>query len=717
MLRSLFAGVSGLRSHQVLMDVLGSNIANVNTVGYRSGRMTFQDQMSQTLSGAQGATAARGGVNPSQIGLGSQVGAIDTLFSQGNFQNTERLLDLGIEGKGFFQLVDQAGGIYFTRAGNFSLDADGYIVNPSNGLKLYGLLADRSGTLNDTQPAESIRIDYSMQADAQVSRNVTLGGNLDSRINPTTASSRNQLLGLFDEFGRSLNLHIGDVIEFSGGFVDKNGNGVLDGGDVDLSNIAIATVDANTTLADLAKAMEVALRAATGSTSIAVSVNPDGSIKVSTDSLNPIVNMSADVAGAPNSIFAGLFQDADGDQDMDVVASGSADTRTMRQADVTNSINVYDSQGNERTLTIAYARTTNHIPISSASLLTGLYSQSGVGLGLLAGDVVEFSAGTIGDFDLTTSGFTFTVTDSSTLSDLLSAIETALESVDTDSVTAGDQFANVSVSLNPDGTLSITSDTAITGLQMDTQVTTNPGLMTFFEDFGTSTLNGLDVGAGSTVTANGGMVSSLNTWNWRAIVPHPAQVFPTNDFGTVIFNSDGTFQNYGSGGLAAPVIKFDPDGTGSENDGVDELSITMDMSRLTQNASASTAAIRTQDGRGIGTLDSITIDPSGIITGVFTNGASMNLAKIQLAYIPNEGGLRRVGDTMFQESSNSGIPVLGNAGEGGRGTLSSGTLELSNVDLAQQFTNLIVAQRGFQANSRIITTSDEILTEVVNLKR
>jgi len=699
------------------MDVLGSNIANVNTVGYRSGRMTFQDQMSQTLSGAQGATTTRGGVNPAQIGLGSQVGAIDTLFSQGNFQNTERLLDLGIEGKGFFQLVDQAGGIYFTRAGNFSLDSDGYIVNPSNGLKLFGLLADRTGSINETQPAESIRIDYSMQADAQVTRNVTLGGNLDSRIQPTTASSRNQLLGLFDEYGRSLNLRIGDVIEFSGGFVDKNGNGILDGGDVNLTDLTITTVGSDTTLADLAKAMETALRAATSSTSIAVSVNPDGSIKVSTDSLNPIVGMTVDVDGAPNSILRGIFQDADGDQDIDVVASGSGNTRTMRQADVTNSINVYDSQGNERTLTIAYARATNHVPISSDSLLTGLYTQSGVAMNVLVGDVIEFPAGTIGDFDLSTSGFTFTVTESSTIADLLSAIETALESVDTDSGTAGDQFASVSVSMNPDGTLSITSDTAITGLQIDTQTTSNPGLMGLFEEFGTTALNGINVSAGSTVTTNAGMVSSLNTWNWRAIVPHPAQVFPTNDAGTVIFNSDGTFQSYGSSGLAAPVIKFDPDGTGAENDGVDELSITMDMGRLTQNASASTAAIRTQDGRGIGTLDSITIDPSGIITGVFTNGASMNLAKIQLAYIPNEGGLRRVGDTMFQESSNSGIPVLGNAGEGGRGTISSGTLELSNVDLAQQFTNLIVAQRGFQANSRIITTSDEILTEVVNLKR
>ena len=135
MLRSLFAGVSGLRSHQAFMDVLGTNIANVNTVGYRGARMSFQDLISQTLSGAQGATGTRGGINPVQIGLGAQLGSIDTLFTQGNFQNTERLLDLAIEGQGFFQLVDDLGAKYYTRAGNFGLDANGFIVKTSRALE------------------------------------------------------------------------------------------------------------------------------------------------------------------------------------------------------------------------------------------------------------------------------------------------------------------------------------------------------------------------------------------------------------------------------------------------------------------------------------------------------------------------------------------------------------------------------------------------------
>jgi flagellar hook protein FlgE len=124
-----------------------------------------------------------------------------------------------------------------------------------------------------------------------------------------------------------------------------------------------------------------------------------------------------------------------------------------------------------------------------------------------------------------------------------------------------------------------------------------------------------------------------------------------------------------------------------------------------------------QDGYQSGDLLSIEVDTSGTITGVFSNGVSQALAQVALARFNNPGGLIRRGDNMFTESANSGLPVLGFAGTTSSSRITAGALENSNVDLSQEFTSMIVTQRGFQASARVITTSDEMLTELVNLKR
>ncbi|MFD1018188.1 flagellar basal body rod protein FlgG [Thalassobacillus hwangdonensis] len=153
MLRSMYSGISGMKGFQTKLDAIGNNIANVNTYGYKKGRTTFQDMMSQTVSGAQAPTTDfLGGRNPSQIGLGSKVGTIDTIHTQGNRQTTNRPLDLAIEGDGMFMVAkDVADGLEnatlsFTRAGNFYLDNDGYIVD-TNGQFLIGEGVD-NGALN-----------------------------------------------------------------------------------------------------------------------------------------------------------------------------------------------------------------------------------------------------------------------------------------------------------------------------------------------------------------------------------------------------------------------------------------------------------------------------------------------------------------------------------------------------------------------------------------
>ncbi len=134
MLRSMYSGIGGMKNFQIKLDVIGNNIANVNTYGYKKGRTTFKDLVSQQIAGASAPTANQGGVNPKQVGLGSQLGSIDSIHTQGSLQTTGRPLDLGISGDGYFIVTDGVSDFY-SRAGNFYLDQAGNIVN-SDGLKL-----------------------------------------------------------------------------------------------------------------------------------------------------------------------------------------------------------------------------------------------------------------------------------------------------------------------------------------------------------------------------------------------------------------------------------------------------------------------------------------------------------------------------------------------------------------------------------------------------
>ncbi len=143
----------------------------------------------------------------------------------------------------------------------------------------------------------------------------------------------------------------------------------------------------------------------------------------------------------------------------------------------------------------------------------------------------------------------------------------------------------------------------------------------------------------------------------------------------------------------------------------------IDLGLVTGYADPSSMRITDTDGASAGVLNSFTISQNGQIIGIFSNGLKQALGQIALANFNNVNGLEKVGDSMFRATVNSGLPQVGVGGTGGLGVMSSGALEMSNVDLAQEFTNLVIAQRGFQANSRVITTSDEMLQDLVNLKR
>jgi flagellar hook protein FlgE len=147
--------------------------------------------------------------------------------------------------------------------------------------------------------------------------------------------------------------------------------------------------------------------------------------------------------------------------------------------------------------------------------------------------------------------------------------------------------------------------------------------------------------------------------------------------------------------------------------------VTVDLSAVTQFGGKNTATATTPAagaGSALGTLQGFSLGNDGTITGIYSNGLRKSIGQLALATFTNPSGLTKAGDSSYRVGDNSGNPLVGVAGTGGRGTLTAGALEMSNVDLSQEFTNLIVAQRGFQANSKVITTSDEILQTLVNMK-
>ena len=195
-----------------------------------------------------------------------------------------------------------------------------------------------------------------------------------------------------------------------------------------------------------------------------------------------------------------------------------------------------------------------------------------------------------------------------------------------------------------------------------------------------------------------------NEWYWE-IVSGPTGA--TGD-GTITFDSQGKFDSVTGDSVAIPL---------SATLGVDDINLTLDFSKVTQVAGPTTIDTDVIDGHPTGTLESFTFDSRGIISGFYSNGQTRILGQLAVASFPNPAGLQALGKNLYVESNNSGTADIGEAGTAGRGTIAPSSLEMSNVDLSEEFTQMIITQRGFQANSRIITVSDELLQELVNLKR
>lgn len=408
MSRALFTAVSGLRAHQLWLDVIGNNIANANTPGFKASGVVFTDILGQTLTSGVAPTEARGGTNPTQVGLGVTLGAITPNFLQGSIQTTNRATDLAIQGDGFFVLANGADRLY-TRAGAFTLDANGQLVDSVTGFKVQGANGD-------------VVINLGQESTPQATTRAEFKGNLDYAV-------------------------------------------------------------------------------------------PDGATYVAT-------------------------------------------------------FTVHDSVGNVHTLTI-----------------------------------------------------------------------------------------------------------------------------TFTKNFG----------------------ASPGQWDWEVTEADDAIASLTGATGSIVFDAQGAIASGASQDL---VLEYTPEaGVASPQTVTLDFGTAANAAPVTGLASPSTLALARQDGRSAGTLQSFAIGLDGAITGFYSNGTTATIDMIQLAKFTNPSGLLKVGSNLYRESATSGPAAVGTPGTGGRGTLVAGALEMSNADLAQEFTAMILAQRGFQANARMISTADEMLEELVNLTR
>ncbi len=506
MLRSLYAGVSGLRNNQVRMDVIGNNIANVNTVGFKAARVTFKEGFAQLLQGASRPPGDQGGTNPIQIGLGTQIGSIDQVFNQGNFETTGINTDLAIQGDSFF-VVRKGNQSFFTRSGNFQIDAEGALVSPTNGFVVQGQTYD-NGILQDG--IRDIRLPFGQKVSAKPTTQATLAGNLNA-----------------------------SATVFQGDFLDP---------------------------ADRAKAVN-------------------------------------------------------------------------RDAWTESQVTVFDSQGSKHDVKIQMWKTSANTwdwridPIASA--VTQGYQTDG--------------ASPPSDISLP---------DAPTDYEILPANVRVTSS-------AGQEYlspADYSFSAGPPPAVQFTAN-----MPSNSEIRVSYFMSPTAADPGVN---------GGTLTFDQGGIMSTN-------------VTASLDFAV-------------SG--ATPVRI--------------NLKLAGGVNGLTQFAStASTPVLRDQNGYTSGSLQNFTIDRSGLITGFFTNGATSPLGRLVLSDFNNPSGLLRIGDNMYQESGNSGSAILGFALEGSQSHLTSGALEMSNVDLAQEFTNMIVAQRAFQANGKVVSAADELLQELMQVKR
>lgn len=680
-LRSLFSGVSGLRNHQVMMDVIGNNISNINTIGFKSARVSFSETFAQILRGATQPSGESGGTNPIQVGLGMNISSIDTIFTQGNLETTGQVTDLAIQGNGFF-IVKKGGKNYFTRAGSFRFDANGNLVDSATGAIVQGKMADASGLVPPGAKLEDIKIPFGQKSPAKATSVIKLTGNLNAGGVPK-----------------------GNILRSARLYAVEDGNSDV--------NDLLATGSANTMITGMIS----------GSTTVTVQdgtkvktytyVSKDGGVGDGNfHTLNDLIKeINNDFAG---SLFASI------DSQGRVVLTSSVDQTVLISSNNRNFESALSGlNGNYSSNSNKLSDKFSHVARAD-DLLINLRDAQGNDLGLVAGDTITID-GKVGGKAISTVNFSVNAT--SKYKDFADAVKNAF------------RISNPKgVEIDPDtGSLVINADggKAYEITELNISASGRDRFNSIFENKPGNWLEvqkAEDVEVSTTVTVYDSLgnrhnitlkfvkdATVPNQWSWTASVAGK-EVIIAGGSGKIVFNQDGSIRSFFFDD-GSSTLKIDPGDNSAKT-----LEVVIDPGKIGEFAGitqmeGTSSLIADQDGYGLGFLNTISVSEDGKILGVFSNGTVRVLAQILIATFNNPSGLVRVGDNMFDISANSGAPIIDEPGSAIQSKVMSGVLEQSNVDLAEEFTRMIIAQRGFQANARIITASDEFLQEIVNLKR
>jgi flagellar hook protein FlgE len=638
-----------------------------------------------------------------QVGLGSSVGSIDTILTQGNLQSTGQITDLALEGQAYFAF-SSGNGTYYSRNGGLQFDSTGRLVSPTNGYTLQGMTAAPDGSFPVGSKIGDIRIPFGEKAPAKASTEVTYGCNLDSDSSGlgtvantnrflAAAAGADTLTGLYDSNGNSLGIMPGDVLTIRG----YNTAGTE-------FNQTLTVGANNNSLTSLRDAIETVVRGIDQQNTVSA-VNADGSITVNTTNGTAVNNLQV-TSNRPgsNSYVANAFSWG---PSIPTASATGVSSDTMRA------------------------------PATATDLLANIFDASGNTLGLEAGDTIGIN-GAVGGKTIQTIQVPYALT--TTLQDVLDGIQHAFNLPQYD----GTPQNNLSVSMDnadtpddriPDGSIvmrgqkekafalqniSISANNANQNAVTPTRFNANLSTTEIqaardTTSHSTSIVVYDESGAAHTMTSTFTHSGIPNEWLWQITMEGGESVVGGNT-GRITFGQDGspssfTFDDASTG------FKFDP------MNGSNEVSVNLNVgspgsfSGITQFRSDTTTAARSQDGYPMGKLQEVSVNETGEISGLYTNGVSKDIAKIYLAEFNNPAGLLKQSDSMMAKSNNSGEAVMLQPGVGTTTKIKPGALEMSNVELATEFTNMITTERGYQANARVITMSDTLLQELVQLIR
>ena len=739
MLKSLFSGVAGLQSHQIAMDVESNNIANVNTVGYKYSRANFSDLLAQTKAIATAPQGALGGKNPVQVGLGSTISSMTRVFSQGSVQNSDKNTDMAIQGDGFFIVSPDGGNTYkYTRSGDFKFDAAGNFVD-NNGFISQGWVRDpETGKVDSTAPVTNINIPPGLTTPAKPSSEVVIKANLNSgnlvqsfspayEVKSGTPPSKQTPTPVFtgdaiDENGHPIpSGDMGVMFNESGeGFAlqkdqgiwasfkastatgsNQVGGGANDEMDVtfkldngDLVRIQTTDADGNETQDSNGARYASAINAKTSVTGIEATYDQTAKKIILTNTNgNGLAshNIRIDSTGANDK--SGLTTADDDD---------NGETAYMYQYDPSGTA---DAAGaNKKFTTISDLR---YALEQEARNVGHGDDDDGDGVVGSAGDIpnennIEISVTKEGKFKITNPG----ASDDGDYDINLKITGITANSVSGGGITESERFTRSMSSMNA----ILPAGTTGSAFSQGFEAATHASSIDIFDSLGSKHTLRTEFRKTAVDTATG------STWDMTITVPEPSEIDTVEPLGekkgSVRFNNDGSLSTYNP-----PSISFTGNNGSAPNQQVSlSFGTPNKFDGMTSFDNPSGTSGISQDGYTGGDLIGIRIDQSGTLVGSFSNGRSLGLAQVSMAKFTNNGGLSTEGGNIFNQTANSGEPIIGTAATSGRGFIQSSALEASNVDLSRALTQLIIIQRGFQANGKTITTSDQMLQTLIGLK-